>query len=207
MTSTIETTIPVGSRIVTAAGNIGTLLGYDDNGLPYVVVRRRGETAWRLVRLTAVTEMSVDENPSEPGPTLNEIGALYIAKQQAIEEAQARRIGEADALRTEFDAYKEKVREVALRKKADENWCDSGFNEAMRELDLPGVNLRWRVPVVVTATQTVYLTVEAADEDDAVAEAENEADSDSVWNLIQSYEWEYDTYEVGSRYDVEEDDE
>jgi hypothetical protein len=208
MTSTIDTTtFPVGSRIVTVNGNIGTLLGYDDNGLPYVVVRRPGATDWRLVRLAAHAEMTLDLDPAEPGPTLNEIGRLYIAKQQAIEEAQARRLTEADALRTEFEAFKEKVRTVALRKKADENWCDSGFNEAMRELGLPGVTLRWRVPVQVTAVQTVYMVVEADDEADAVRQAADEADSDDLWSQAGAYDWEYSDYDIGSRYEVEEDDE
>lgn len=212
MTSTIESptstlpTLTAGTRITTINGSIGSLLGFDDNGLPYVVVRRRSETEWRLVRLNGHAEMTVDHDPEEPGPTLADIGRLYIQRQQAIEEGQQRRLLELTALRTEFDTYKEKVREVALEFKAQENWCDEGFNEAMEALGLPRLVSRWRVPVEITATQTVYVTVEAEDEADAVNEAGN-LDSDEFYDQADSYSWSCSDYDIGSRYDVEEDDE
>jgi hypothetical protein len=52
----------------------------------------------------------------------------------------------AEAVQAEFDAFRKKVREVALKVQGDQGWCDDGFNEAMQELGLPEKKT-FRIPV------------------------------------------------------------
>lgn len=82
--------------------------------------------------------------------------------------------------------YREQVREVALRVKADENWCDSGFNAAMEELGLDGISRDYNVEVSLDLRYSTTITVTATDEDDAEQQVNDMDDSDVLDNLGSS---------------------
>lgn len=66
----------------------------------------------------------------------------------------------ADAIAAEFEDFKRRVRDEALRAQRSQSWCDSGVNEALRRLGLPEKQ-EFRIPVTVTrpAPQPERLTV------------------------------------------------
>lgn len=58
----------------------------------------------------------------------------------------------------ELEAFKVQVRERALQCKEDENWCDDGFNSAMRDLGLPELVRVWRGRVTIEVDVEVINT-------------------------------------------------
>lgn len=68
----------------------------------------------------------------------------------------------ADAIAAEFEDFKRRVREEALRAQRSQGWCDSGVNEALSRLGLPQKQ-EFRVPVILTrpapSPETVTVTV------------------------------------------------
>lgn len=70
-----------------------------------------------------------------------------------------------------LDSYKAEVRKEAIRVAARQNWCDDGLNETLRNLGLPEKKT-YRIPVTLTETRTVFLSIrDAESEDDAKAKA------------------------------------
>jgi hypothetical protein len=67
------------------------------------------------------------------------------------------------AVNDELENFKAKVREVGLRAKEDNGWCDDGFNDVMRELGLPLLPHTFRVKLTLTATREVEVDVDASD--------------------------------------------
>lgn len=87
-----------------------------------------------------------------------------------------------------FDAFREQVRDVAIRVASEESWCDTGLNAVLKELDLPRKSRPFEVQVRLT--QVVTVTVDAEDEDDAREKAENENDTADLLDLASRYDWE-----------------
>jgi hypothetical protein len=123
--------------------------------------------------------------------------ALALAKAEASRWHTAFDTATAETanVRREYDAFRDQVRDVAIRVAEDEGWCDSGLNEVLRELGLPPKTTTWRVPVVARAEQVVYVEVEAADEDEAVQLAEDLSTSEYE-DEIDAYGWSVDEFEV-----------
>lgn len=76
---------------------------------------------------------------------------------------------ELAALRTEFDAYKARVRQEAIDASVAEGWCESGLNAALQRLGLePHHPVRdYSVSVTFTATRRGTVNITAPDEDEA----------------------------------------
>lgn len=75
------------------------------------------------------------------------------------------------------------VREVALRAKESQGWCDEGFNEAMRDLGLPEVR-QFRIPVETTTVtkRRMYVTVNSMQTEE---EARNYVLANPSWTSAQ----------------------
>jgi hypothetical protein len=100
-------------------------------------------------------------------------------------------------------AYKIQVREVAIRVAEEQDWCNEGLNEVLTELGLDGVTRSYRVPVELTATQTVYIDVEAIDIDHAVSQVEDNYTSSDLAQEADGDDWSVSDYSVDT-YSVEE---
>lgn len=91
------------------------------------------------------------------------------------------------AVRAEFEAFKEQVREKAIEVAASNGWCDEGLNEVLKELGLEPKTRSFNVIVRVYGFQDVEVEIdEAANWDDAREQALN-MDLDT-----SSYGWEQD---------------
>lgn len=93
--------------------------------------------------------------------------------------------------RRELDEFKATVREVAIRVAGEQGWCDLGLNAVLDELGLPQKVTRFKVPITVTASQQVWVEVDADDEDDAIDQVERS----DVRNAIDPDDWDIDDWE------------
>lgn len=89
--------------------------------------------------------------------------AMVAEAHEARDTAQAR----YGTTYREFQAFRNTVRDVAIRTQEAQGWCVPGLNEVLEELGLEVKATEWEVEVEVTARQTVTVTVTALDEDDA----------------------------------------
>lgn len=112
-----------------------------------------------------------------------------------LERELAHRKAAHTDLEREFDAYKAKVRERAIQCAEDENWCAEGLNAALRELGLEPRTFTYEVRLDLRATQTVYVSVEA-ENDDAAYDLAQDMTSDDYGHLVQSGEWDVVVEEV-----------
>jgi hypothetical protein len=172
----------------------------------WLVGRREEGGAWSLIRAGADNLARRDLAGDVPG--YGEIGAALAAKQGDMEAAvEARRTAEAQVVeaRNRFTTRDATVREAIVEKGDYHSWPDDEVNDLLRELGLDEKTRTFRVNVDVRATQSVYVTVEATDLDDAIEQVEN--DSDLVADAIDNHDWEWDTdsWEV-DRYNSSEDD-
>jgi hypothetical protein len=105
------------------------------------------------------------------------------------------RITELEAIlrrqRDTHDAFKQKVREVAISVREEMGWCLSGLNDRLEQLGLELVEVEWEV----MATVSLRLTVTAADEDSARAQAEDVI-NDAVSYPVESHDVYIDSVEV-----------
>jgi hypothetical protein len=116
------------------------------------------------------TESSIEATtPSAPMPGVSAAGTGTddAARARALhDQLQAAEAARDEAQRAQAGAeqnlqrFKNRVRATALDAKGRENWCDEGFNEAMRELDLPELIRSW------TGTATVRVRVEDTSSED-----------------------------------------
>lgn len=99
----------------------------------------------------------------------------------------------------DLDTYKALVLEEARELQSHHSWCDEGTDQVLREVGLP-VSRPYRVQVSVTARQTVYVTVDAADEDTA----RDMVEMSDVSARVDRYGWNWDSedWEID---EVEED--
>lgn len=83
---------------------------------------------------------------------------------------------------SQLEAYKAKVRALAIRVAAEQGWCDSGLNSALEELGLPPKR-EFMVPVEFTLTRvrSTHVLVDAQTE----AEAYERVRTDP--SLVQAY--------------------
>lgn len=130
----------------------------------------------------------------------NELVAMRQQRERAEAEFQLRLRAEA-----ELDRFKERVREKAIEVADRMDWCDPGLNEVLRELGLPEKVLRWKVPIVVTARQTVWITVSA----DSEEYASRQVDTDDVHRAVDRSDWEIADWEESDFESIEpaDDDE
>lgn len=104
-------------------------------------------------------------------------------------------IREKSAVEAAFDTFRTNVRDMAIEKAGELNWCDPGLNEALIELGLEPKTRRFDVQF--TVSQTVTVTVEAADEYTARREAEdNYEGAELVSNYASRYDWEAEVIDV-----------
>lgn len=96
----------------------------------------------------------------------------------------------------ELEAYKAKVRAEALRIKQQQGYCDEGFNETMRNLDLPELKL-FRVPVKLVTRATSALSVEVRE-----AQTEEEARSLITTDYLRGLGYQVDEFEIPTPKDV-----
>lgn len=162
-------------------------------------LRQARREAERLRQELAESQARVDlAHATQP----NTLPSNHIDR--AVEQARRE---ERQRAQRELDTYKELVREVALAAKQSEGWCDAGFNDAMEKLGIPGIVKDWRVPIEVTGTSTVYVTISATSDDEAADKA-RELGSSEVEDHVSSlggHEWSLSEWEVDS-YNVVEDD-
>ncbi len=89
------------------------------------------------------------------------------------------------ALQAEFTAFKARVRNEAIRVKNYNGWCDSGVNESLRNLDLPGLpqvrTYRFEFPT----TGVVRYEVNAYGPDEALAEVTKQVSRDSTSDRLR----------------------
>lgn len=65
---------------------------------------------------------------------------------------------QAEAVRAEFDAFRQLVREEAIRVARDQGWCDSGLNRTLSRLGLPEKrDVRVRVQVTRPSMPREYV--------------------------------------------------
>jgi multidrug efflux pump subunit AcrA (membrane-fusion protein) len=122
--------------------------------------------------------------------------------------ASARREAEfaRSSARSELDAFKAQVREVALEAKKENNWCDDGFNSVMQELELEPLPHTIVIEIEVRATQTVTVELTSNDLDEMTEEAAREhieGGNVDFSDLITSYNWEYEDVEEGDIKSIE----
>jgi hypothetical protein len=98
--------------------------------------------------------------------------------------ASARREAEIlhSSARSELDAFKQLVREIALEAKKENNWCDAGFNSVMEQLGLEPLPTMFNVTVTVTATReiTVELPADDLEEESCTTDGAEEFLGDTV---------------------------
>jgi hypothetical protein len=181
----------------------GTVLGMTDDGRVFLVGQRTTDTTPRFLAMPAVElERTTDDNP----PGIEAVGAAIVAKQEALvrnrEMVRTAQEAQARAEQT-LAAYKIQVREVAIRVAEEQDWCNEGLNEVLTELGLDGVTRSYRVPVELTATQTVYIDVEAIDIDHAVSQVEDNYTSSDLAQEADGDDWSVSDYSVDT-YSVEE---
>lgn len=113
---------------------------------------------------------------------------LEAEKGRRVRMAELVEVADLRARRAASDllAFRQQVRSKAIEVAQQESWCRDGLNEALRDLGLPEHTSRFRVPLTVTATQTIWVEVEADDEDDAI----ERVDSDDVDEQLDSHDWE-----------------
>jgi hypothetical protein len=107
-------------------------------------------------------------------------------------------------LRTEYDNFRTQVRDLAIEKREEMNFCVPGLNEALEELGLEPMTRRFKVPVTITATQEVYVEVEATDAE--AAREEVEEDWELAWDVRENgrYDWNHESQSVANTYSIEE---
>lgn len=98
-------------------------------------------------------------------------------------------------MRQQHEAFREQVREVAIRVAGEQEWCDPGLNGVLRELGLPEKVVAFKVAIQVTAKQTVWVVVDATSEDEAY-DAARELDTYSVEQEVDRSSWEVDEWDV-----------
>jgi hypothetical protein len=94
-----------------------------------------------------------------------------------------------------LDAYKARVLAVAEDVKVSENWCDEGFAQAMRELDIEPPKREWEVSISVTAYQNVTVKVQASSEDEAMQQAGGMTVS-AVMEACPPEGWAHESHDV-----------
>ena len=84
-----------------------------------------------------------------------------------------------------LESFKVRVRERALECKADEGWCDEGFNAAMRDLGLPELSSTYLARV------SVYVRVVNAESESVAREWIGQA-LDSTDSDVTIRDWDVD---------------
>lgn len=189
---------------------IATDTGADQLPRAYVVGRREEGGDWKLIR-TSVESLARHELPGDV-PGIAEIGVALAEAQADVEMVREQHRIELVHARTEMleatnalAAYKTRVRERILANADAYSWEGNEVNELLEELGLPTITHNFRVPVDLTAAQTVYITVEAENEDAAVEQVQEMSDSD-ILSEANANDWDIsDSWSV-DRYNVEEVD-
>lgn len=103
---------------------------------------------------------------------------------------------EEGSARRELEAFRAKVRRVAIEVADEYGWCPGGLNARLAELGLEPVPIWYDVEVEVTSTQRVTVTIGAdnlaeATEENARAYVEaQEGQGVSAWSQCKAHRWE-----------------
>lgn len=140
---------------------------------------------------------------SSPTPgSLNEVynQLTEVQHRLSIAESESARLArELERAHSAHQAFKEKVRETAIRVAEEQSWCRPGLNAELRGLGLEPLRHRYVVHVELNAVQHVDVTVEATDEDDAYHQVDR--DPSLAERLMDRSAWEYAGQDLG---DVDE---
>lgn len=184
----------------------GIVLAVDTDALPeavaYVIGRRtQGEGEFTLIASARANFVRNDAEGTADLPSIPEIGATFMARHKLTQKALEESKTALDAATTNLAAANDRlttrnteVRDTIISEAGDHSWDDDDVNCLLSELGLEGMTREWSVNVDVTATQSVYVTVEATSLDEAIEQVEN--DDDLVDGAIQTYEWSVDSREV-----------
>lgn len=100
-------------------------------------------------------------------------------------------------MNAELEEYKERVRKEAIRVAQEQEWCDDGLNQALRNLDLPEKK-NFRVPVQVISRRVVFAEViDANSQEEANAKV-----LDRQWQIDNGFD--YPEVELAKPKDPEE---
>lgn len=193
---TSETSTPTFARQDTVrdtAGRlwVGRVLHHNTRDDTYVVIGLPFEGATSAQAIIVAAAELVAETTRSYSPTVEHYGLVLANYMRNARQWQDMYNSHA----TELERFRTQVRELALRVKADESWCDAGFNQAMDELGLDRLESEYRVYVDVTATQTVEIVVTASSEDDA-SDIVGNYDTTDIADQTDRYSWDVTDWDV-----------
>lgn len=179
---------------------IGTVIGVD-GAFAHLVGRIRYESEWRHHRVP--NRALRPGSGGVPGPTLEEIGAALLQPLRVSVEAptvdavattaDAERIASLErrltAVQAAHEQFRTTVRDKAIELAKEHNWC-SVVDQGLIAMGLSPMRRKWEVEVAVRASQTITVTVEEADDEDAAREMVN---TYTVRDNVSSYDWEIDS--------------
>jgi len=167
---------------------VGMVIHVDDEGV-WLCVRRDVESPWSLAQVSSPEPLEPWMGGDIPGgtPGIADIGKCLAAKHRLLDAALTARSQRIAALESERLDFEEQVRTMAIEKAKELGWCTPGLNAALKELGLRPTVQRYKVPVEVS--QTIYVVVEAEDEDDAWTEADGLSGRELVSEWADDYDW------------------
>jgi len=119
---------------------------------------------------TVAAALLASGTPVPAVPTARAAGQLLAGALDAARDAHVRAAAEHTTADRAWYAFRDDVRRRAAQAVDDGHICLEGTNTALREFDIDPLRREYRVELTVT----VYITVSAADEDDAYDAAEQE---------------------------------
>lgn len=185
------------------------LVATPDGWSAYVAPGKPDEGTHVTLWWVSPDDMVVMQKPSPPGfmPTENtdcvprsEFTAAVEQRDglgHALDESQREASSLRDRLneaREQHEAFRTQVRDVAIRVADEQDWCVNGLNEVLDELDLPKRTREYEVQVEVK--QTITVTVEAVDEEEAQEKVEEMDADDLVREHADNWDWEKDVESV-----------
>lgn len=153
--------------------------------------------------MTMIDETPVTYSPAVPfGPADPLVELDRVTRDRdALRTIRDDLLRDLSDLRARHESFRDEVRTMAIEKADELGWCTPGLNAALIELGLDPRERAYRVPVEIR--QTVWVDVEAVDEDAARDLVDNDWTARDVARNADDYDWEMT---VGSSYDVEEAD-
>lgn len=160
---------------------VGVVLHATDTDV-HLIGRGSGDGAFRLIKTTA---SSLDPYTGDlPAPTLADIGTALVTKAAALDERVTRTQGLLDQLSATHNSFRDQVRELAIEKAEELNWCTPGLNAALDELGLERKTTTFTAEVTIAATRTITVEVQADDVDEVYTLVDNMSEDD----LSRAYE-------------------
>jgi hypothetical protein len=132
------------------------------------------------------------------GPTIAQIGEAYVEKHRTLQtHMQATRETlesvrtDYNALTTRHEAFREQVRDLAVEKAKELNWCDPGLNAALEQLGLERKESDWYVNATIRVERSVRLRVTAVSGEAAWQSVDGFSESE-VREALEAYQGDDD---------------